>query len=259
MNGRGKAIEFLQTAPYPHFPTDLQAQVMAVLATADGTSKMEEAIFENRYMHVPELNRLGAKISLKEKMATIDGVEHLRAAPVMATDLRASMSLVIAGMKATGETIINRIYHLDRGYDGLEKKTIDPRRNHCPQTIKKYTMAKNPTKEKFGNGRFASPWGRVVVNYVFRFCIATLLMVVIAYFVMAGLFQTMLKAELQKNPEIIVEALRALQTKSQSTKPVAEPYTAQTSNMVQSPTIENIYKKIIADKRHGFFGQPQRR
>ncbi|MDI9313848.1 MAG: UDP-N-acetylglucosamine 1-carboxyvinyltransferase [Hydrotalea sp.] len=122
MNGRAKSMEFLQTAPYPHFPTDLQAQVMAVLATADGTSQMEEAIFENRYMHVPELNRLGAKISLKEKIATIDGVDNLRAAPVMATDLRASMSLVIAGMKAVGDTIISRIYHLDRGYDGLEKK-----------------------------------------------------------------------------------------------------------------------------------------
>ncbi len=122
MDGQAKAVEFLATAPYPDFPTDLQAQLMAVLATADGVSVMEESIFENRYMHVPELNRLGAKISLKEKIATIQGIEQLRAAPVMATDLRASMSLVIAGLKAKGETIVSRIYHLDRGYDGLEEK-----------------------------------------------------------------------------------------------------------------------------------------
>ncbi|MGI9461112.1 MAG: UDP-N-acetylglucosamine 1-carboxyvinyltransferase [Alphaproteobacteria bacterium] len=122
MAGRVKAVNFLATAPYPAFPTDLQAQLMAVLAIAAGTSKIEESIFENRYMHVPELNRLGAKISLRKMVATIKGVEHLHAAPVMATDLRASMSLVIAGLKAKGETILSRLYHLDRGYDGLEEK-----------------------------------------------------------------------------------------------------------------------------------------
>lgn len=126
--GKPRAIPFVKTAPYPDFPTDLQAQLMAVLAMADGQAVIEEAIFENRYMHVPELIRLGAAITLEGNRATIDGVDALTPAPVMATDLRASMSLVIAGLAANsgdkegGETVISRLYHLDRGYDGLEEK-----------------------------------------------------------------------------------------------------------------------------------------
>jgi len=110
------------TAPFPGFPTDLQAQFMGLMTRAQGRSRITETIFENRFMHVQELARLGAKITLAGQTAIVDGVERLRGAPVMATDLRASVSLVIAGLAAEGETIVNRIYHLDRGFERLEEK-----------------------------------------------------------------------------------------------------------------------------------------
>ncbi|MEQ1724589.1 MAG: UDP-N-acetylglucosamine 1-carboxyvinyltransferase [Sphingopyxis sp.] len=119
--GRPKGIT-LSTAPYPGFATDMQAQFMAMLALADGASVLTETIFENRYMHVPELARMGADISVKGRSAVVRGVDHLVGAPVMATDLRASMSLIIAGLAARGETQVSRIYHLDRGYERLEEK-----------------------------------------------------------------------------------------------------------------------------------------
>ena len=110
------------TEPYPGFPTDLQAQLMALMTRAEGTSRIAEKIFENRFMHVSELGRLGARISLDGDTATIEGVDVLKGAPVMATDLRASVSLVIAGLAAEGVTEVNRIYHLDRGFEHLEAK-----------------------------------------------------------------------------------------------------------------------------------------
>jgi UDP-N-acetylglucosamine 1-carboxyvinyltransferase len=112
----------ISTAPYPAFPTDMQAQFMAMLTLAEGTSLLTETIFENRYMHVPELNRMGAEIEVRGRSAVVRGVEHLIGAPVMATDLRASMSLVLAGLAARGETEVHRVYHLDRGYERLEEK-----------------------------------------------------------------------------------------------------------------------------------------
>jgi UDP-N-acetylglucosamine 1-carboxyvinyltransferase len=112
----------ISTAPYPAFPTDMQAQFMAMLTRADGTSLLTETIFENRYMHVPELNRMGADIEVRGRSAVVRGVEKLLGAPVMATDLRASMSLVLAGLAAEGETEVHRVYHLDRGYERLEEK-----------------------------------------------------------------------------------------------------------------------------------------
>ena len=110
------------TDPFPGFPTDLQAQFMALMTRADGVSHITETIFENRFMHVQELARLGADISLSGQMAKITGVEKLKGAQVMATDLRASVSLVIAGLAASGETVVNRVYHLDRGFERLEEK-----------------------------------------------------------------------------------------------------------------------------------------
>jgi UDP-N-acetylglucosamine 1-carboxyvinyltransferase len=110
------------TDPFPGFPTDLQAQFMALMTRAKGTSRIRETIFENRFMHVQELVRLGASIRLDGDSAFVDGVERLKGAPVMATDLRASVSLVIAGLAAEGETMINRVYHLDRGFEALEAK-----------------------------------------------------------------------------------------------------------------------------------------
>jgi UDP-N-acetylglucosamine 1-carboxyvinyltransferase len=118
---RPRAVDFC-TQPFPGFPTDMQAQLMAVLCLADGTSTIEETIFENRYMHVPELTRLGADITIKGNTAIIRGKSRFIGAPLMATDLRASASLVIAGLAAEGETIVNRIYHLDRGYERMEEK-----------------------------------------------------------------------------------------------------------------------------------------
>ena len=121
-NGAGLAPVEVTTAPFPGFPTDLQAQLMALMTRADGTSHITETIFENRFMHVQELVRLGAHIQLDGETATIEGVEHLKGAPVMATDLRASVSLVIAALAAEGETMVNRVYHLDRGFERLEDK-----------------------------------------------------------------------------------------------------------------------------------------
>jgi UDP-N-acetylglucosamine 1-carboxyvinyltransferase len=112
----------LSTAPYPGFATDMQAQFMAMLCKADGTSTLTETIFENRYMHVPELARMGADIQVHGRTAMVKGVERLTGAPVMATDLRASMSLILAGLAAEGETSVSRVYHLDRGYERLEEK-----------------------------------------------------------------------------------------------------------------------------------------
>ncbi|MFL6844191.1 MAG: UDP-N-acetylglucosamine 1-carboxyvinyltransferase [Allosphingosinicella sp.] len=112
----------ISTAPYPAFPTDMQAQFMAMLTLAEGTSLLTETIFENRYMHVPELNRMGAEIEVRGRSAVVRGVEGLIGAEVMATDLRASMSLVLAGLAAKGETQVHRVYHLDRGYERLEEK-----------------------------------------------------------------------------------------------------------------------------------------
>ena len=112
----------ISTAPYPGFPTDMQAQFMAMLARAEGASVLTETIFENRYMHVPELARMGADITVRGRSAVVRGVAHLNGAQVMATDLRASMSLVIAGLAAAGETVVSRVYHLDRGYERLEEK-----------------------------------------------------------------------------------------------------------------------------------------
>jgi len=112
----------LTTAPFPGFATDMQAQFMAMLCKADGASVLTETIFENRYMHVPELARMGADITVSGRTAVVRGVERLVGAPVMATDLRASMSLILAGLAAEGETSVNRVYHLDRGYERLEEK-----------------------------------------------------------------------------------------------------------------------------------------
>jgi UDP-N-acetylglucosamine 1-carboxyvinyltransferase len=121
MAARPKAVSF-RTTEYPGFPTDMQAQFMALDSIADGSSRVTETIFENRFMHVQELNRLGASIAIDGHTATVQGVEKLVGAPVMATDLRASASLVIAGLVAQGETLVDRIYHLDRGYDRMEDK-----------------------------------------------------------------------------------------------------------------------------------------
>src|SRR3984893_523131 len=112
----------IMTEPYPGFPTDLQAQMMALMATAGGASMITETIFENRFMHVPELARMGANITVHDASALVRGVPRLMGAPVMATDLRASVSLVVAGLVAEGETVINRVYHLDRGYEKIEEK-----------------------------------------------------------------------------------------------------------------------------------------
>lgn len=120
-NGRIRAVDVV-TEPFPGFPTDLQAQMMALLSTAEGTSILEERIFENRFMHAPELARMGAKIEVHGGHATVHGVEKLKGARVMATDLRASVSLILAGLAAEGETVVSRVYHLDRGYERVEEK-----------------------------------------------------------------------------------------------------------------------------------------
>ncbi len=121
-NGAGINPVVVSTAPFPGFPTDLQAQLMALMTRAKGTSQLTETIFENRFMHVQELARFGARIHLDGETATIEGIDKLRGAPVMATDLRASVSLVIAALAAEGETMVNRVYHLDRGFERLEDK-----------------------------------------------------------------------------------------------------------------------------------------
>jgi UDP-N-acetylglucosamine 1-carboxyvinyltransferase len=123
LQSRGKPVAVnARTAPYPAFPTDMQAQLMALNAVADGTSVITETIFENRFMHAQELKRLGAHIDVEGNIAVVQGVERLQGARVMATDLRASASLVIAGLVAEGETLVDRIYHLDRGYECIEEK-----------------------------------------------------------------------------------------------------------------------------------------
>jgi UDP-N-acetylglucosamine 1-carboxyvinyltransferase len=131
-NGHGIVAADVETQPFPGFPTDLQAQFMALMTKAKGTSHITETIFENRFMHVAELARFGARIHLDGQVATVEGVERLRGAPVMATDLRASVSLVIAGLAAEGETIVNRVYHLDRGFERLEEKI-----GRCGATIER--------------------------------------------------------------------------------------------------------------------------
>ena len=120
-NGRVRAVN-VRTEPFPGFPTDLQAQMMALLCTADGVSDLEETIFENRFMHAPELTRMGARIEVHGGHARVTGVAKLRGAPVMATDLRASVSLILAGLAAEGETVVSRVYHLDRGYEKVVRK-----------------------------------------------------------------------------------------------------------------------------------------
>ena len=126
----------MMTEPYPGFPTDLQAQMMALMCVADGASMITETIFENRFMHVPELRRMGANITVHNSSAMVRGVPSLTGAPVMATDLRASVSLALAGLAAKGETILNRIYHLDRGYERLEEKLAA-----CGATIERIRTA----------------------------------------------------------------------------------------------------------------------
>ena len=120
-NGRLSGVDVM-TEPFPGFPTDLQAQMMALMTTAEGASMITESIFENRFMHVPELMRMGANINVHGASALVRGQAGLTGAPVMATDLRASVSLVLAGLVAEGETLVNRVYHLDRGYELLEEK-----------------------------------------------------------------------------------------------------------------------------------------
>ncbi|MGQ0741536.1 MAG: UDP-N-acetylglucosamine 1-carboxyvinyltransferase [Alphaproteobacteria bacterium] len=121
-NGARPFAANIMTEPYPGFPTDLQAQYMALMATADGVSNIRETIFENRFMHVPELMRMGANIHIEDDTAVVTGVESLNGAPVMATDLRASVCLVLAGLSAHGETVVSRVYHLDRGFEHIEEK-----------------------------------------------------------------------------------------------------------------------------------------
>lgn len=131
LGDRCRAVNIV-TQPHPGFFTDLQAQFMALMATADGVSVIKETIFENRFMHAPELARMGAQISVDGQIATVRGVKRLKGAPVMATDLRASMSLVLAGLGAEGQTIVNRVYHLDRGFERLEEKL-----SHCGALIER--------------------------------------------------------------------------------------------------------------------------
>ena len=119
----------VKTEPYPGFPTDLQAQIMVLMTKANGISKIKEKIFEKRFMHVPELNRMGAKIEISGDTSYVYGPQQLNGAEVMATDLRASVSLVLAGLSADDKTIINRVYHLDRGYEKLEIKLRKCRAN----------------------------------------------------------------------------------------------------------------------------------
>lgn len=134
-NGALTGVDVM-TEPYPGFPTDLQAQMMALLSVAEGASMITETIFENRFMHVPELTRMGANINVHGASAMVRGVKRLTGAPVMATDLRASVSLVLAGLVAEGDTILNRIYHLDRGYEKLTQKLSD-----CGAEIERLTEA----------------------------------------------------------------------------------------------------------------------
>jgi UDP-N-acetylglucosamine 1-carboxyvinyltransferase len=122
MEGRRPQAVDVHTSPYPAFPTDMQAQFCAMNSIAEGAGTISESVFENRFMHVQELQRLGADIRLEGNVAIVTGVEHLTCAPVMATDLRASASLVLAGLVARGDTVVDRIYHIDRGYECIEEK-----------------------------------------------------------------------------------------------------------------------------------------
>ena len=122
MHGKRPKAVNITTAPYPAFPTDMQAQFAAMNAVAEGVGKIKETVFENRFMHMQEMIRMGAKITIDGNTAVTEGVERLQAAPVMATDLRASASLVIAALVSDGDTIIDRIYHIDRGYECIEEK-----------------------------------------------------------------------------------------------------------------------------------------
>ena len=122
MKGNRPRAVSVKTAPYPAFPTDMQAQFAAMNAVAEGTGMITETVFENRFMHIQELIRMGADITVEGNTVIIKGVDHLTGAPVMATDLRASASLVIAGLVADGDTIVDRIYHIDRGYECIEEK-----------------------------------------------------------------------------------------------------------------------------------------
>jgi UDP-N-acetylglucosamine 1-carboxyvinyltransferase len=122
MEGKKPNSVNIRTAPYPGFPTDMQAQFCALNAIAEGTGSVTETVFENRFMHIQEISRLGAKINLEGNTAIIKGVKDLTGAHVMATDLRASASLILAGLVAKGETVVERIYHIDRGYDHIEEK-----------------------------------------------------------------------------------------------------------------------------------------
>jgi UDP-N-acetylglucosamine 1-carboxyvinyltransferase len=131
--GRLSGVDIV-TEPYPGFPTDLQAQFMALMTIAPGASMIRETVFESRFMHVPELGRLGANISLQGSTALVRGVDHLHAAEVMATDLRASVGLVLAALAAEGETTVHRIYHLDRGYEALDRKLVQ-----CGADIRRVT------------------------------------------------------------------------------------------------------------------------
>ena len=124
MKGQRLQSVDIHTAPYPGFPTDMQAQFTALNAVAEGIGVIIESVFENRFMHVQELSRMGADIKVEGNKATIAGVNNLTGAPLMATDLRASASLVLAGLAGTGETIIDRIYHIDRGYETIEEKLM---------------------------------------------------------------------------------------------------------------------------------------
>jgi len=146
MQGRRPEAVNLHTMPHPGFPTDMQAQFMALDSIADGVGTLRETIFENRFMHAQELLRLGAEIQIEGNMAIVTGVEQLTGAPVMATDLRASAALVLAGLAADGETLIDRVYHIDRGYERIEgklgklgakirriKSGCDPAQSHCEE------------------------------------------------------------------------------------------------------------------------------
>ena len=122
MEGKKPTSVNIRTAPYPGFPTDMQAQFCALNSVADGTGSVTETVFENRFMHIQEIIRLGANVHVEGNTAIIKGVDDLDGAPVMATDLRASASLILAGLVARGETVVDRIYHIDRGYDHIEEK-----------------------------------------------------------------------------------------------------------------------------------------
>jgi len=125
MKGKSLKSVDISTAPYPGFPTDMQAQFTALNAVAEGVGVVVESVFENRFMHVQELMRMGANIRLEGNTAIVTGVKNLTGAPLMATDLRASASLVLAGLVSTGETVVDRIYHIDRGYETIEEKLMN--------------------------------------------------------------------------------------------------------------------------------------